>query len=296
MLNFRALQCFINSKSLAVMMAIPFTFWGDQFFSTLIFGIGFVHFFLSSYFSTTQLKNLLQSFGGRTIFLLCLMSALIPVFYFSKIFTVLFFGLHFALSDAYLRQNGDSLSLGGSVLFSKFLVEMVAFSMVSFHTFMIHPNEGIWVTVLLVLLIFLFSLLALQRHGSPIGWVVKNMERQIETVMITVFLIYFVKISDLQGFLLLGFVHYKVWFLYPWMRANGKFNVSVNRQLTAHMLGLALVLPIAFLVSYKMPHGFGAIRMLFLTWTYYHVCISLVTSKANPVWLVRCFGTNLRAT
>ena len=257
-------------------------------YSVYIFG--FSHYFLATFYSRHKLNALLVSPRHCLALLFLLILGYLNYEYISSI--TLFFGLHHALSEAYLRQRIYKFSVDETLLSpiqaTSFIFHLCGFILL-INSSAISQFDNLTLPALLVFIGSGFYFVRLIWQQKP----QLNSTQLLSITGSELILMLVLLISLLYPitFLQIVFYHFTFWAIMPFLRlASGE---ESNTKPLMIYISLALVSLIFFTaispIYVSTFMGKIVFQKWFLIFSYAHITLSFATSIANPAWLNACF-------
>lgn len=249
------------------------------------YAVGFTHYLLALRYSSGQMRQLLTA-PSQVLALLGL--GLLAVALYQTDFPLfLYFGLHHALNEAYLRRP----AAGPPAAMVRLNAAAAAFHAAAYLTALRWAREMVWIDAQLTWIAFAAAAGLLAWTISHTG--VATSRRQLlelcapeATSAALVALSLFIRLTFLEVVL----YHFMLWALLPIVRIrrrNSRGGLAEYAALSLALTGVALLLS---------PLGPSATRLTmhtyseqFLFWSYLHITLSFALSDAHPAWTVRFF-------
>lgn len=253
-------------------------------YSVYIFG--FSHYFLATYYSRQKLTSLLASPKHYLALMLLVLLGYLSYTYFSSI--MLYFGVHHALSEGYLRQRlfkvGLEQKLLSSIQATSFIIHLSGFIL------LINTSAAGQFNALVVP-----AFIALTIASIYFTWLVWQQKHQLNTAQLLsitgsellLMVILLISIVHPITFLQIVFYHFTFWALMPFLSiASG--DKSTTKPL---MIYISLALVSLFLFTVISPiYDASYLKIIafqkwFLILSYAHITLSFALSMANPSWI-----------
>jgi len=253
--------------------------------TALVISFGFTHYLLSFYYASGRIKTLLSSTSLRLP--LVSLGLLLLVIYHLEFPLVIFFGLHHAFNEGYLRQYQHRNTDSGDSQLPAFrtLFHIAAYFCILRHEPYVNelPEIILWLTLAISSWLYL-NALRIENNKQGLWEAVK--ESSIEILFLLLVLVSFwINITFLQMVL----YHFVLWTLVPIpvLKQQGSFKLAEYGLFTVAGLLLFLSLTMSYLFSEMWTLSFMLSQ--FYIWSYVHIASSFALSSAHPNWLVQLF-------
>ena len=279
-------QLLIRCASLVVTAALCVA-WRNSpaTFVWTTYSLGLAHYFLALRYSARQIGEVLAA--PAHLLSVAGLGLLTVALYQGNVSLMVYFGLHHALNEAYLRRFAGATSPRAH---SPLNAAAVLFHAVSYVTILRFDLGFSWVGVrwflsaLVVATAAVVVALLRPREFRNASQMMDLCAAEIAGVVLVVVSL-FVRITFLQMVL----YHFVLWALVPIERIRSRGKVALGQYLavSAAVLGiLALMSPLGPALT---QIGAGTFSQQFLFWSYAHISLSLALSDAHPRWITRLF-------
>jgi hypothetical protein len=271
---------------LLITLALTLTITEYSYWLALLIGVGFVHYALSFYYASARMREL-GSDPDAAVLLLSL-AGLFAAVYFLGFSLEVYFGLHHAFNEAYLKRasNADKSGTSTELAPLRCLLHLALYFCILRNDPRLaeFPALLLWIFAGATAVAYVLKLRALSKaKGISVVW----SDHSVELGMLAVLLLsFYFRITFFQFVL----YHFVIWTLLPIpaMKARGEGHLQQYLLLTA--AGLALYFGAITVVA---PTQFSAtltvVLSQFYLWSYIHITASMALSSAHPQWLVRLF-------
>jgi hypothetical protein len=259
----------------------------------LVIGFGFAHYLLSFYYARAGIRSQL----GDPALLLPLVSlcALLAVVYFLDFPLEIYFGVHHACNEGYLRRRSSRMTAysTASLQGSRALFHLAAyFCILRFDAVVGQlPDAFLWSFLTVAAVLHAFQLLAAQRQPD------NETAGLLRESAIELLLLLLVGLSIFTRVTFLQFVmyHFILWTLLPIaaIRQQGRSQLAEYGLLTVGALLFFIVLITNQLFSTYLNLSFYYSQ--FILWSYIHITTSFALSSAHPQWMVDLFRRHANA-
>lgn len=277
----------LKARLASVVVTVAFVWFlgSGNYFVGLVIAFGLAHYLLSFYYAAGRMRGLMVSpaLGLPLISL----SLLMVVVYFLKFPLEIYFGIHHACNEGYLRrfhrQGNDETDPQLPALATLF--HLAGYLFILRHDAYVGqiPEPWLWIVLIASALIY-FRQLRISNHqlqgwsrlkGSSVEWLM--------LAMICLSLV--VKITFLQ----MVMYHFVLWTIVPipMFRAVGTHKLIEYALLSLAALGLFGALTLSQLGSNLVP--LSSLYSQFYFWSYVHITASFALSSAHPDWIVKLF-------
>lgn len=280
--NCRLLSVLIT---LALVAVIP----QHSYWLALLIGLGFTHYALSFYYASSRIRELGTS--PNALIPLVGLAGLFALFYLLEFPLEVYFGLHHAFNEAYLKRgNQGSLSHPNGnteIAAQRCLLHLAVYFCIlrgDAHLTQI-PQWLSWGFALFAILAYGWQVRTLAKDkGAAIPW----SQHSIELGLIAVLALSLVfKITFFQ----IVFYHFVLWTLLPLPMMKRKGEGALQQYLMLTAAGLLLYFGILIVVA---PNQFSDMLAFMLSqfylWSYIHITASMALSTAHPRWIVDLFA------
>jgi len=272
-------------SAIAITGVLVWLLGSDRYWVGLVISFGLAHYLLSFYYAAGRMRGLVVS---PTLALpLVSLGLLLVVVYFLKFPLEIYFGIHHACNEGYLRRYHRQADGTADPQLPAFrtLFHLAAYLCILRHDAYVGQVPDVWLWLFLTgsgllyarqLLIANQQLQGLSRlRDSSVEWL----------VLAVVGLSLLVKISFLQ----MVMYHFVLWTIIPVpvLRAAGTHKLIEYALLSVGTLGLFAALTITQLGSNLVP--LSAVYSQFYFWSYVHITASFALSAAHPDWIVQLF-------
>lgn len=279
------LSCRIASVAITALLVVLIADYSQ--WVSLVIGFGFAHYLLSFYYARAGIKTILAS---PTMQLpLASLAALLGVIYFLDFPLEIYFGVHHACNEAYLKRRASGVRSDscGQLNAARALLQLAAYFCILRHDPMVGqlPVGFLGVFLGIAFTIYLVQLRAARPQSrDTLAWMLK--ESGVESIaLLVVGLSFFVEITFLQ----IVMFHFILWTVVPLpaMRQKGANQLAEYGLLTAGALLFFIVLTMSQLFSSYFSLSFFYSQ--FIIWSYIHITTSFALSSAHPQWIVQLF-------
>jgi len=273
--------------SVVVTLCLVMTVSNYNYWLALLIGLGFTHYALSIYYASSKIREL--GFSSEFTIPLISLAGLCSLVYFLKFPLEVYFGLHHAFNEAYLKRRGSPNQTAHSELLAsrRCLLHLTVYFFIlrgDSHLTQI-PQWLIWGFVVFAGLAYGLKVRELARDkAAAFLWSDHSIELGL---MVVLLLSLFFKITFFQ----IVFYHFVLWMLLPlpMMKQKGRASLEQYLLLTAAGLllyygGLIVFAPTQFSVALAF------VLSQFYLWSYIHITTSFALSSSHPLWIVRLFA------
>ncbi|MEE9447916.1 MAG: hypothetical protein V3V09_08130 [Arenicellales bacterium] len=262
--------------------------------SVYIFGIS--HFLLATYYSRHKITSALSN--SKHYFALAPLALLGLASYTTSFSLVLYFGLHHALSEAYLVQRKVGASLNEQSMMT--LQTSRFFMQLSGYILLVRNDPFFRIEQLnsLALIVFVLSSLVfvwqMWRASDNLS-LHQLIKLFYSEAMLFLFLL--LSLAFPITFLQVVFYHYTFWAILPFLN----FSIHNKKHIKpAVIYTLLTVISIIVLIKVSPLHHPTSTRYFrfeywFVLQSYLHITLSFATSNANPGWLIALFNRSPKA-
>lgn len=290
----RFLSWDLKSRIMAVLLTLALAVWLDDWdrWVGFVISFGFAHYLLSLYYARPRIVTLVQD--GNMLIPLLGLGMLLALVVFMRFPLEIYFGIHHACNEAYLRRyHGRGRSLGGSLAAARGLFHLAAYLCILRidPQVAVVPEPALW-SFLAVATVALAhqSLLAARQEGAGLAAALRDSSVEW-LVLLAVGASLFVQITFLQ----LVMYHFVLWTIVPipMLRQRGRGPLVEYGLLSAGALLLFLGLTVMQLLGGRASLAFWYAQFYF--WSYVHITTSFALSSAHPAWIVNIFRSERKA-
>jgi hypothetical protein len=257
----------------------------------LVISFGLMHYMLSFYYAASRIRGLVVS--PAMALPLVSLGLLLTVVYFLKFPLEIYFGIHHACNEGYLRryhrQAKDKTDPQLPAL--RTLFHLAAYLCILRHDAYVGQVPETWLWLFLVVSGLLYAR-QLGIFNQQLQGLARLRDSSVEWLMLAaVGLSLLVEISFLQ----MVMYHFVLWTIVPIpiLRAAGTHKLVEYALLSVGTLGLFVVLTISQLGSSIVP--MSLLFSQFYFWSYVHITASFALSSAHPDWIQQLFRPKLSA-
>lgn len=272
-------------SAIAITITLVVVLGSGRNWLSLVISFGFAHYLLAFYYATGRMRDLFSS----PAFVLPLVSLglFLLVVYFLRFPLEIYFGIHHACNEGYLRryhrQAGDDADPRLPAF--RTLFHMAAYLCILRHDAYVSQVPEIWLWLFLIVsaLLYLRQVSIGKAQGQGLS---RLKDSSVELLTLAVIgLSMFYKVTFLQ----MVMYHFVLWTIVPipMLRAGGSHKLIEYAFLSVAAIGLFIALTFSQLGSNLMP--MSAIYSQFYFWSYVHITASFALSSAHPDWIVQLF-------
>lgn len=271
--------------AIAITIALAWLLGSGNTWIGLVISFGLAHYLLSFYYAAGRMRGLATS--PALILPLVSLGVLLAVVYFLKFPLEIYFGIHHACNEGYLRRfhrQGDAVVSAQLPAF-RTLFHLAAYLCILRHDPTVAQVPEVWLWLFLALSGFLFMRQLGTENRDQKG-LAKLRGSSVEWLMLAVVgLSFVVEISFLQ----MVMYHFVLWTIVPipLIRSRGTHKLIEYFMISIATLGLFAALTISQLGSSLVP--LSSVYSQFYFWSYVHITASFALSAAHPDWIVRLF-------
>lgn len=271
--------------AIAITVVLVWLLGSGRYWVGLVISFGLAHYLLSFYYAAGRMRGLVAS---PTLALpLVSLGLLLLVVYFLKFPLPIYFGIHHACNEGYLRRYHHQANGTADPQLPAFrtLFHLAAYLCILRHDAYVGQVPELWLWLLLAVSGLLYTRQLLIANQSLQG-LSRLRDSSVEWLVLGVVgLSLLVKITFLQ----MVMYHFVLWTIVPIpvLRAAGTNKLSEYALLSVGTLGLFAALTISQLGSNLVP--LSAVYSQFYFWSYVHITASFALSAAHPDWIVRLF-------
>lgn len=258
----------------------------DQWVS-LVIGFGFAHYLLSFYYAASRVRITLSN--PVLALPLASLGTLFAVIYFLDFPLEIYFGIHHACNEGYLRYASPkgSCQQNGQLSAARALFHLAVYFIVLRQDPMVSqlPETFLWLLLFAASVIYIFQLRA-AKSAQRVGLNDLIKGSGVELMLLAlVGLSFFFRITFLQVVM----YHFVLWTIVPIpaIKSRGQYRLAEYSLLTAGSLLLFLSVTMTQLFSSFMSLSFLYTQFIF--WSYIHITTSFALSVAHPQWIVNLF-------
>jgi hypothetical protein len=276
--NCRLLSVLIT---LALVAVVPqYSYW-----LALLIGLGFTHYALSFYYARSRIRELGTS--SNHLIPLVGLAGLFALFYLLEFPLEVYFGLHHAFNEAYLKRGNQESKGNTEIAAQRCLLHLAVYFCIlrgDAHLTQI-PQWLTWGFALFAIFVYGRQVQTLAREkGAAIAWSQHSIELGLIAVLALSLLF---KITFFQ----IVFYHFILWTLLPLPMMKQKGDGALQQYLMLTAAGLLLYFGVLIVFA---PNQFSAVLVLMLSqfylWSYIHITASMALSTAHPRWIVNLFA------
>lgn len=268
--------------SLLVVLVTNYDHW-----VSLVIGFGFAHYLLSFYYARAGIRAAVTQLP--MLVPLASLCALLVVVYFLGFPLEIYFGIHHACNEGYLRRN-NSQGQGSDpeqLKAARTLLHLAAYLCILRFDPMVSqlPAAFLWSFLVIAAVIYLVAFLA-ARAVAPPGRAGLLGESGVELVaLLMVGVSFLTQITFLQVVM----YHFVLWTIapIPAIRERGMNQLAEYVLLTAGSLLFFIALIMSQLFSSYLSLSFFYSQ--FIIWSYIHITTSFALSSSHPQWIVNLF-------
>ncbi len=270
--------------ALTVAMALVLQDW--NLWIGFVISFGFAHYLLSFWYARKRIGALARD-RDLAVPLLGLGTLLLLVV-FLRFPLEIYFGIHHACNEAYLRRRGPAdEDRTGRLAAARGLLHLAAYLCILRDDTRVSviPEPALWGLLVLSLGVLLHQAVDDARKAGD-GFAAALRDLSVEWLMLAVVLASFlVEITFLQ----LVLYHFVLWTIVPVriLRQQGGGAMVEYSVLTVGALALFLALALLQAAGERADLGFWYAQ--FLLWSYVHITTSFALSAAHPAWIVKLF-------
>ena len=276
-----------RAASIAITAALAMLITSYNQWVTLVIGFGFAHYLLSFYYARAGIRTSLRN---PLMFLpLVSLGALLAMVYFLQFPLEIYFGLHHACNEGYLRQNNSPVARNNArqLAATRALFHLAAYLCILRSDPMISrlPEPFLWSFLLLAIVLYLNQLRVTHPEANTgASWVLKQSGVEL-VVLLLLGLSFFTQITFLQVVM----YHFVLWTIMPVrvMKHQGTGQLAEYGLLTVGTLLFFIVLITNQFFSNALNLSFYYSQ--FILWSYIHITTSFALSSAHPQWIVGLF-------
>ena len=253
----------------------------------LVIGFGFAHYLLSFYYARSGIRIAISN--PSLLLPLVSLGALLAAVYFLDFPLEVYFGIHHACNESYLKRSHSSNGIGNTAQLpaARALLHLAAYLCI----LRLDPEIGqipeafLWSFLAIAALLYLYQFRAtLQKGVTGISDVVRDSSVEL-MALILVGLSLFTHITFLQFVM----YHFVLWTIIPvpGIKQQGKNQLAEYGLLTVGTLLFFIVLIANQLFSSYLNLSFYYSQ--FIVWSYIHITTSFALSSAHPKWIVGLF-------
>ncbi len=251
----------------------------------LVISFGLTHYLLSFYYAASRMRGLVAS--PALALPLVSLGLLLTVVYFLKFPLEIYFGIHHACNEGYLRryhrQAKDTPDPQLPALSTLF--HLAAYLCILRHDAYVSQVPEAWLWLFLAVSGLLYARQVSIGNQQQQG-LARLKGTSVEWLMLAaVGVSLLVEITFLQ----MVMYHFVLWTIVPipMLRAAGTHKLVEYALLSVATLSLFVVLTISQLGASVVP--FSALFSQFYFWSYVHITTSFALSAAHPDWIVQLF-------
>ncbi len=250
----------------------------------LVISFGLTHYLLSFYYAASRIRGLVAS--PALALPLVSLGLLLTVVYFLKFPLEIYFGIHHACNEGYLRRYHRQAegTADPQLPALRTLFHLAAYLCILRHDAHVSQMPEAWLWLFLAVSGLLYARQV--GIGNQQQGLARLKDTSVEWLMLAaVGLSFLVEITFLQ----MVMYHFVLWTIVPipMLRAAGAHKLVEYALLSVATLGLFSVLTISQLGSSIVP--LSALFSQFYFWSYVHITTSFALSAAHPDWVVQLF-------
>jgi hypothetical protein len=249
-----------------------------KFYFVPIFAVGFVHFGLGFYYGRSYFKKSLRHPLSLSLQGLLLSLAILGFLQDSLTSSILFFGIHLALTEAWDPQQKKQTPLFHGARFIFYL-----------SSYLIASEADLSLIPAKAPLIFFIPLFALALSTFSLRRRTEELAGSLPGDLLFLAIcgiFYFSEYSDaFKVPFLISYYHFMFWVIGPALY-RGK---ELKGQLALNLALTAVIFCILMTFLKQGPERFPMIFSQYKFWSYFHFAFSLSTSRANPQWIINLF-------
>ena len=250
----------------------------------LVIALGLSHYLLSFYYAAPKIKFLVTSpvhqLSGVTLL------ATGAMLFFTKFPLAIFFGIHHAFNEGYLRRFAapSEDSCAESVAAARALLHGLGYLVVIRHEAALKniPEILLWVG-LAIAAAFYWREFRANRSASDSPAIVSSSAELL--LALVILLSMQIEISWLH----VVFYHFALWAIHPILGLSKQGSAALTEYVA---LTIGSLLGFFLLTTTKLASDFLDMAFWygqFYFWSYVHIATSLALSNAHPAWIVRLF-------
>ncbi len=272
-------------SAIAITFALVSLLGSGRYWVGLVISFGLAHYLLSFYYATGRMRNLVAS---PTLALpLVSLGLLLLVVYFLEFPLEIYFGIHHACNEGYLRRYHRQANAAADRQLAAFrtLFHLAAYMCILRYNAYVGQVPEVWLWLFLGVSGVLYARQLMVTNQSLQG-LSRLKDSSVEWLMLGVVgLSLLVKITFLQ----MVMYHFVLWTIVPVpvLRAAGTHKLIEYALLSVGVLGLFAALTITQLGSSLVP--LSSVYSQFYFWSYVHITASFALSAAHPDWIVQLF-------
>ena len=272
-------------RAIAITVALVWLLGSDRYWVGLVISFGLAHYLLSFYYAAGRIRGLIVS--PMLALPLISLGLLLLVVYFLKFPLPIYFGVHHACNEGYLRRYHRQANGTADPQLPAFrtLFHLAAYLCILRHDAYVGqvPEGWLWLFLTVSGLLYARQLLIANQSLQGLS---RLKDSSVEWLMLAVVgLSLLVKISFLQ----MVMYHFVLWTIVPIpvLRAAGTHKLVEYALLSVGSLGLFAALTISQLGSNLVP--LSLVYSQFYFWSYVHITASFALSASHPDWIVKLF-------
>ncbi|MDX2418961.1 MAG: hypothetical protein QNK19_16005 [Xanthomonadales bacterium] len=272
-------------SAIVITIALASLLGSGRYWIGLVISFGLAHYLLSFYYAAGRVRGLVVS---PTLALpLMSLGILLLVVYFLKFPLEIYFGIHHACNEGYLRRYHRQANGTADPQLPAFrtLFHLAAYLCILRHDAYVGQVPEAWLWLFLTLSGLLYARQLLIANQSLQG-LSRLRDSSVEWLMLAVVgLSLLIKITFLQ----MVMYHFVLWTIVPIpvLRTAGTHKLVEYGLLSVASLGLFAALTISQLGSSLVP--LSSVYSQFFFWSYVHITASFALSAAHPDWIVQLF-------
>ena len=272
-------------SAIVITIALASLLGSGRYWIGLVISFGLAHYLLSFYYAAGRMRGLVVN---PTLALpLISLGLLLLVVYFLKFPLPIYFGIHHACNEGYLRRYHRQANGTADPQLPAFrtLFHLAAYLCILRHDAYVGqvPEGWLWLFLTLSGLLYARQLLIANQSLQGLS---RLKDSSVEWLMLAVVgLSLLVKITFLQ----MVMYHFVLWTIVPIpvLRAAGTHKLIEYALLSVGSLGIFAALTISQLGSGLVP--LSSVYSQFYFWSYVHITASFALSAAHPDWIVQLF-------
>ena len=275
-----------SSRALALLATVTAaaSITDNSLWLAAVVAFGLSHYVLSFYYAAPQIKFLVTSPAHQLSGVTLLVAG--SVLYLTKFPLAIFFALHHAFNEGYLRRSTapSEGSVTESVGAARALLHGLGFMVVIRHEAALRniPEMLLWLGFAMAAAFYWRAVSADKDvpHASVAG---------SSSPEVLLFLVVLLSLQMEISWLQVVFYHFALWAIHPIAGLSKKGSAAMTEYvaLTIGSLIGFFVMTTTKLASDFLDMAFWYGQFLF--WSYVHIATSLALSKAHPAWIVRLF-------
>lgn len=281
-----------SSRALALLATVTAaaSVTDNSLWITAVIAFGLSHYLLSFYYAAPQIKFLVTSPAHQLSGVTLLVAG--SVLYLTKFPLAIFFALHHAFNEGYLRRSTapSEGSVTESVGAARALLHGLGFMVVIRHEAALRniPEMLLWLGLAIAAAFYWRAI----RNNRSISHTSATSFSSPEVLLGLVILLSLqMEISWLQ----VVFYHFALWAIHPIAGLSKQGSAALTEYLA---LTIGSLIGFFVMATTKLAGDFLDMAFWygqFLFWSYIHIATSLALSKAHPTWIVRLFQPQAEA-